>query len=467
MIGGLAAALLPAVERSGAVWFGSSGKARKLAPGVSPLVQVETYGRGSLATVDLPERDYRGFYEGFSNSTLWPLLHSRADLAQFSALDYAAYCQINAYMARSLTAFGGRDSSYWVHDYHFLPLARELRKLGVNKRIGFFLHTPWPKRRVMVQLPQFRELVEAMLAYDLIGFQTDRDRDNFVDLLRNEMQIPCSGNNFCRSGYGATRLASFPIGIDTESFSTRARDADSDPLVQRLRTSLGSRQLVIGVDRVDYSKGLSQRLQAFDHLLDTNPKLHRRLTFLQIAVPSRSEIGAYRNHRCEIASAIAEVNGKHGDVDWTPIRYLNKAYGQATLAGLYRSAAVGLVTPLRDGMNLVAKEYIAAQDPADPGVLVLSKYAGAARELDTALQVDPLDVEAVSRNIAAALHMPRDERLARWRPMMDVLVARSIHTWFAEFMRALKQPEPNIVTLPATRLPALGDLATEPAYATH
>jgi trehalose 6-phosphate synthase len=460
IMGGLAAALLPAVERSGAVWFGSSGKTRKIAPGVSPLVQVEAYGRGSLATVDLPDRDYRGFYDGFANSTLWPLLHSRADLAQFSALDYASYCQINAYMAKSLATFGGDDSTFWVHDYHFLPLGRELRKLGITRRIGFFLHTPWPKRRIIAQLPQYRELAEAMLAYDLIGFQTDVDCENFLDLLRQDLQIACVGGQ-CRSRYGVTRLASFPIGIDTEEFSERARQADGDPVVQRLRASLAGGLLAIGVDRVDYSKGLAERVRAFDRLLETNPRFKRRVNLLQIALPSRSSIEAYRTHRCELAAAIGEVNGKHGEVDWTPIRYLNQGFCQATLAGLYRTAAVGLVTPLRDGMNLVAKEYIAAQDPADPGVLVLSKFAGAARELDSALLVDPADIEGIARNIAIALQMPRQERRARWQPMMDSLMQRSIHTWFADFMAQLKAPQHNVVLLPPTKVPALASIAGE------
>jgi trehalose 6-phosphate synthase len=462
MIGGLAAALLPAVERSGAVWFGSSGKTRRVGPGLTPFVQVEARGRGSLATVDLPEHDYRGFYEGYSNSTLWPLLHARPDLARFSALDYAAYRRINGYMARSLAAFGGADSTYWIHDYHFLTLGCELRTLGVTQRIGFFLHTPWPKRRVIAQLPQYRELAEGMLAYDLIGFQTDRDRDNFIELLRQDLQIPYAGH-VCRSRYGTTRLASFPIGIDTEEFAEHARRADIDPVVQRLRTSLACSRLAIGVDRLDYSKGLAQRVQAFGRLLETSPGLRRRLSLLQIALPSRGNIEAYRAHYREVCAAIGEVNGRHADIDWTPIRYLNHGYCQATLAGLYRTAAVGLVTPLQDGMNLVAKEYVAAQDPADPGVLVLSKFAGAAHELDAALLVDPNDIDSLARSMALALQMPREERRARWRPMMDTLRRRSIHAWFAEFMRELKTPERKVVPLAPSQVPALTPLADEVA----
>ncbi len=455
MVGGLAAALLPAVKKSGVVWFGSSDKRRPIAAGGAPLVEVESYGHGVIARVDLPEQHYAGFYAGFANSALWPLLHGRADIAHAGAEDYAAYCAVNAYMARSLAAFATSKPTFWVHDYHFLPLGRDLRRLGVRQKIGFFLHTPWPSRRMMSQLPQYRELVEAMLAYDLIGFQTDNDRDNFAELLRHELHIPADGMTF--SGrHGSCRLATFPIGIDTQEFAERAEMAAQDPEVQRLHASLAQSKLIIGVDRVDYSKGLAHRVRALDHLLTRYPALKRKLCMLQIAVPSRSMIDAYRELQSEVAQQVGDLNGRHGEIDWMPIRYLNKGYCQSTLAGFYRTAAVGLITPLRDGMNLVAKEYVAAQNGNDPGVLVLSKYAGAANELDAALLVDPQDVEGVARRIATALVMPREERRARWQRMMSKLRRRSIHAWFADFMRALKAPEPaNVFPLAPARIPPL------------
>jgi trehalose 6-phosphate synthase len=451
MVGGLAAALLPAVKESGVVWFGSSGRLRPMTAGATPLVQIESYGRGTIATVDLPEQHYSGFYEGFANSALWPLLHSRADLSHSSLQDYASYREVNTYMARTLAAFGGADSTFWIHDYHFLPLAHELRKLGISREIGFFLHTPWPERRIVTKLNEYRELVTAMLAYDLIGFQTDEDRDNFADLLRNDLRIAGTGTTF-RCRHGTCRLATFPIGIDAQQFSESAKKAGDDPDVQRLRASLGGSALIIGADRVDYSKGLLQRIRAFDRLLTRHPDLKRRLSLLQIAVPSRSTICTYRELQCEVAELVGEVNGKHGEIDWTPIRYLNKCFCQTTLAGFYRAAAVGLITPLHDGMNLVAKEFVAAQDPADPGVLVLSKFAGAAHELNGALLVDPNDVDGISRQIAAALVMPRLERRARWRHMMDVLLHHSIHSWFSDFLRHLKTPRQNVWPLVSAEL---------------
>jgi trehalose 6-phosphate synthase len=466
MIGGLAAALLPAVKKSGVVWFGSSGKLRKTAPGVTPLVQLEPHGRGTIATLDLPEQHYSGFYEGFANSCLWPLLHSRADLARGNFADYASYCEVNAYMARSLAAFGGADSTFWIHDYHFLPLARDLRRLGITREIGFFLHTPWPERRTMMQIPQVRELAEAMLAYDLIGFQTDDDRDNFADLLRHEFGLAGAGMTF-RSRHGTSRLATFPIGIDAEEFSDSAQRAMADTEVQRLRASVTGSKLVIGVDRVDYSKGLVQRIRAFDRLLNRHPDLKRRLSYLQIAVPSRTGIETYRELQGEVASLVGEVNGRHGEIDWTPIRYLNKCFGQSTLAGFYRASAVGLITPLQDGMNLVAKEYVAAQNPDDPGVLVLSKFAGAACELDGALLVDPHDIDAVARQIANALAMPRAERRARWQHMMATLLRHSIHAWFGEFMDELKSPRRNVLPLVAAKVALPRPTPPDQAFAAH
>lgn len=465
-MGGLASALLPAVRKSGVVWFGSSGNVRKAVPGAPPLVQVQSYGRGTIATVDLPEQHYAGFYEGYANSALWPLLHARPDLSCASASDFACYREVNAYMARTLAAFGGDDATFWIHDYHFLLLARDLRALGITKEIGFFLHTPWAHRRVMSRLPQIREIVEAMLAYNLIGFQTDRDRDNFADLLRHDLHIPGHSLTF-KTRYGTCRLGTFPIGIDAEAFAESARKAVNDDEVCRLRQSVADSALVIGVDRVDYSKGLVPRIQAFDRLLSSHPDLKRRVSLLQIAVPSRTTIEAYRGLQQDLSTLVGEVNGRHGEVDWTPIRYLNKGYCQSSLAGFYRASSIGLITPMQDGMNLVAKEYVAAQNPDNPGVLVLSKFAGAACELDGALLVDPRDVDGMAQRLVTALAMPRCERLARWQSMMQTLLQHSIHAWFAGFLQELKAPQSSAMSPATPKVAALRTTSRNQAFATH
>jgi trehalose 6-phosphate synthase len=436
MTGGLAAALLPVVEKSGAIWVGSSGRVRD-GNQKEPFAEVEALGAGALAMLDLPAAHYGGYYEGFANSALWPALHSRADLIRASQQDYASYREVNAFMARALLRFRKPDSVFWIQDYHFLALGAELRDLGVTQPIGFFLHTPWPARGVTGAVPHHRELIEAMLAYDLIGFQTEEDCENFLAYVHEDLGLIVV-DGIVISRHGKTRAAVFPIGIDPEKFAQQAVKASTHPDVSRLRRSLNGERLAIGVDRLDYSKGLINRIKAFDRMWTLHPQLKRTVSLLQIATPSRGAIEAYGNLQSEVAKLVSDVNGTHGEVDWTPIRYLNKGYGQGVLAGLYRTAQVGVVTPLQDGMNLVAKEYVAAQNPADPGVLVLSKFAGAANELDAALLVNPHDIDGMARTLATALSMPLVERRMRWEALMTKLRASTIQQWFADFIDALQ-----------------------------
>jgi trehalose 6-phosphate synthase len=388
--------------------------------------------------LDLPAAHYGGYYEGFANSALWPALHSRADLIRVSQEDYLSYREVNAFMARALLRFRKSDSIFWIQDYHFLALGAELRDLGVTRPIGFFLHTPWPAREVIEGVPHHCELVEAMLAYDLIGFQTEDDHENFASYLSCTLGLAVE-DGVVTSPHGKTRIAVFPIGIDAEKFARQAARAISHPDVSRLRRSLNGEKLAIGVDRLDYSKGLVNRIKAFDQMWTAHPSLARAVSLLQIATPSRGAIEAYSNLQNELARLVSDVNGRHGEVDWTPIRYLNKGFSQTVLAGLYRTAQVGVVTPLHDGMNLVAKEYVAAQNPADPGVLVLSKFAGAANELDTALLVNPNDIDGMARTIAMALSMPLLERRMRWEAMMAKLQRHSIQQWFTSFVETLRE----------------------------
>jgi trehalose 6-phosphate synthase len=437
MTGGLAAALLPVVEKSGAIWVGSSGRVRDGAQ-KEPFAEIEALGAGALAMLDLPAAHYGGYYEGFANSALWPALHSRTDLIRASQQDYLSYREVNAFMARALKRFTKPDTAFWIQDYHFLALGAELRDLGVTQPIGFFLHTPWPARAVIGGIPHHRELIEAMLAYDLIGFQTNDDCENFLEYIRSDLGLGIE-DGIVTSRYGASRIAVFPIGIDAEKFALQAARAVSHPDVSRLRRSLDGEKLAIGVDRLDYSKGLINRIEAFDRMWTLQPALQRTVSLLQIATPTRGTIEAYGNLQSEVAKLVSDVNGRLGEVDWTPIRYLNKAFSQTVLAGLYRTAQVGVVTPLHDGMNLVAKEYVAAQSPADPGVLVLSKFAGAANELDTALLVNPNDIDGMARTIATALSMPLLERRMRWEAMMTKLRGHTIQQWFTDFVDALRK----------------------------
>jgi trehalose 6-phosphate synthase len=458
MTGGLAAALLPVVEKSGAIWVGSSGRVRDGAQ-KEPFAEIEALGAGALAMLDLPAAHYGGYYEGFANSALWPALHSRADLICASQADYFSYREVNAFMARALLRFKKPDTVFWIQDYHFLALGAELRDLGVTQPVGFFLHTPWPARAIIEGVPHHRELIESMLAYDLIGFQTNDDCENFLGYVSASLGLEIE-DGVVMSRHGKSRIAVFPIGIDPENFARQAAKAVSHPDVSRLRRSLNGEKLAIGVDRLDYSKGLVNRVNAFDRMWTLQPALARAVTLLQIATPSRGGIEAYGNLQSELAKLVSDVNGRHGEVDWTPIRYLNKGFSQTVLAGLYRTAQVGVVTPLHDGMNLVAKEYVAAQNPADPGVLVLSKFAGAANELDTALLVNPHDIDSMARTIAVALSMPLVERRMRWEAMMAKLHRHTIQQWFADFVDALGETRTHqgAAMLPETEPPALWPL---------
>jgi trehalose 6-phosphate synthase len=440
--GGLAAALLPAVQTCGAIWVGASQRPQEESLKES-FATIESYGAGTIATVDLPKNPYRGFYQGFSNSALWPALHSRPDLISTTREEYDCYRQINELMARALLRFAKPDAAFWIHDYHYLALGADLRKFGITQPIGFFLHTPFPIRAVFSSVPHHRELIRAMLAYDVIGVQTDEDHANLAEYFERELGLKGNGDIY-EAGGRTVRIGTFPIGIDAATFAAHAAKAVLRPEATRLRTSLQGARLAIGVDRVDYSKGLINRFAAVDRLLQLRPALKREVALLQIAVPSRIQVEAYQRLQSQLATQVTEINGRHGEIDWSPIRYLTRGYSQNRLAGFYRMAQVGLVTSLRDGMNLVAKEYVAAQDPANPGVLVLSKFAGAARQLGSALLVNPHDIEGLANAISEAFAMPVEERRERWDAMMTALEAAPLQGWFADFVTALRAPVPEL-----------------------
>jgi trehalose 6-phosphate synthase len=436
--GGLAAALIPMVSKFGAIWVGSSGSVSAAYRARDSIAGIRALGTGTIVVVDPPTDHYVSYYEGFSNSVLWPALLSRPDLIDAAADHYASYREVNAFMARTLARFDKSDSIFWIHDYHFLPLGADMRRLGTERPIGFFLHTPWPERRCMAAVPHHAEIVNEMLAYDLVGFQTIEHLQNFEDYLRHELDVSIKDDTVV-SEWGRTRLATFPIGIDVDEFAVRATVAMERPDVLRLRASLKSPKLVLGVDRLDYTKGLTNRFRAFDRMLEIEPRLKHVVSFLQVAAPSRANIRAYRELRADLDNLVTEINFRQRQADWTPIHYLKQEFPQLTLAGLYRTAQVGLVTPFRDGMNLVAKEFIAAQNPADPGVLVLSRFAGAAKELDAALLVSPYDVDGMASQIARALTMTVEERRERWQQMVTKLKRCSVQNWFSAFLHVLSE----------------------------
>jgi trehalose 6-phosphate synthase len=451
--GGLEVALRPALEHRGGVWFGWSGKAVAEAQ-----VKRHTVVQKNVTYVvtDLSTEDHQEYYNGFANRVLWPILHFRLDLAEFARRDLTGYMRVNDHFATELEQIIEPDDLIWVHDYHLIPIADALRRRGHANRIGFFLHVPMPPPEVMTCLPNHEQLIPLLLQYDVVGFQTDGDAGNFVRYLitenrnsHSEMTVfESSGRQITFTLNGRqTRIGSFPVGIDPAGFQTLARRNIHSPLVKDLAASLGGRTLVIGVDRLDYSKGLVQRLEAFELFLGRNPDWQGKVTCLQITPQNRSDIPEYMELAQAVSSIAGRINGKYGEVSWTPIRYVNRVYSRSALAGLYRTARVGLVTPLRDGMNLVAKEYVASQDPDDPGVLILSRFAGAAVECKRALLVNPYDVESVAAAMAQALTMPLDERRERHAALMATIAENSIDKWQKDFLFALSNEDSSLADI--------------------
>jgi trehalose 6-phosphate synthase len=433
--GGLAVALRDALAQRGGLWFGWSGES---SPAPPPAPHFIRHGRVTFATIDVEAADFQSYYVEFANGMLWPLFHYRPGLFEFRRAAFEGYVRVNATFARHLVPLLLPDDVIWVHDYHFIPLASELRRLGVLNRIGFFLHIPFPVPELLLVLPGHERLVADLCEYDLVGFQTERDVLAFRRYVVEEAGGRVYGDRRIEAFGCQTRVAAFPIGIDTEQFARLAEAAQDGAETIRLRDSLAGRSLVIGVDRLDYSKGLTYRLRAFEEVLTRWPELRSRVTLLQIAPVSRGEVAQYRTLRRELDGLAGRINGKFSEFDWTPVRYLNKAVPRDVLAGFFRSARVAMVTSTRDGMNLVAKEYVAAQDRYDPGVLVLSRFAGASFELGDALIVNPFDVDEVAAALHAALTMPLDERIARWTSMMDVLRRNTITVWREQFLDALE-----------------------------
>ncbi len=425
--------LVDALHQAGGLWFGWSGKLRETrsAPNVFEADGV-TY-----ATVDLSQADHEGYYSGLSNGALWPLFHYRLDLVNFTRRDFAAYLRVNALLADSVAPLLNPNDLIWVHDYHLIPMAQELRRAGAVQRIGFFLHTPFPSLGVLATLPQYIDLLKSMCAYDLVGFQTIEDLTAFHDAIVRRGGGRVSADGRIHAFDREFRSGVFPIGVEPEAIADMAAQAVKSRTTRRLRESLRDRQLIIGVDQLDYSKGLEHRFKAFACFLENYPAQRNRVRLLQIATATRSDVPEYRALRQRLGALAGDVAGRYAQLDWAPIQYLNRSFSQRSLAGFFRLSRVALVTPLRDGMNLVAKEYVAAQTPEDPGVLILSPFAGAAYELGAALIANPYDPDAVSEALQKALQMPIEERRERWRAMIEILRRHSITAWRETFLSVL------------------------------
>jgi trehalose 6-phosphate synthase len=431
--GGLEVAVMAAFKRNPGIWFGWSGR---LSNKILATRTIEG-DKVSFVLTDLPKEAYDEFYYGFANRVLWPILHYRLDLAEFSRQDLSGYTQINEHFADELDELLQPDDAVWVHDYHFLLLAKALRERGHRNRIGFFLHTPFPPVEIITGLPHHERIISALCHYDLVGFQTEIDATNFARYVESECHHPGDRRSGFNTGERIVRIGDFPVGVETDNFNKLARRAIKSSFVGGVLSSLSGRAMIIGVDRLDYSKGIQNRLEAFERFLGSYPEWRDNVTYLQITPKSRSEIPEYMDMERNVSSTVGRVNGRYGEAAWTPIRYVNRAHTRTALAGLYRGARAALVTPLRDGMNLVAKEYVAAQDADDPGVLILSRFAGAAVECKPALLVNPYDTEGVAAAIHRALTMSIEERRARHNALYSIIAKNDIGDWPGRFLTAL------------------------------
>jgi trehalose 6-phosphate synthase len=433
--GGLAVALGDALRQTGGVWFGWDGT---VVDDDAPIeITTTEQGGVTIATVPLTERDYQDYYVGFANQVLWPVCHYRLDLVKFETAYFDGYRRVNARLANALFDLLQPDDVIWAHDYHLISLASELRARGVRQRIGFFLHIPFPPPGVLLAVPVYQWLMKSLFSYDVIGFQTNTDVINFQRCVSEHINGQIHGDGQV-TAYGRTVTArAFPIGIDVEAFSAMAHTQEAADAIERLNRRSLDRSHIVGVDRLDYSKGLPERMKAFRRLLELYPDKQKTVTLMQIAPPTREDVAAYTDIREELEQLSGSINGEYGDFDWTPVRYIHRNVPRDQLAALFRGSEVGLVTPLRDGMNLVAKEYVAAQDRDDPGVLVLSRFAGAAEDLREALLVNPYDIDDIAHALEQALTMPLDERKKRYQALFDRVCKNDAAHWRRSFLAAL------------------------------
>lgn len=426
--GGLVSALTPILQGANSTWIGWTG-----APADAPEPFVLD-GIRNLA-VPITASEIEAFYEGFSNRTIWPLYHDAIRPPEYRREWWHSYTEINRRFAQAAADAAAPNSLVWVHDYHLQLVPAMLRELRPDVRIGFFLHIPFPPQELFAQLPWRRQLLEGLLGADVLGFQTRVAGENFQQLCRRYLGIKPRGTGLEVGGHQVI-CREFPISIDYERFDTLARSEEVATEMRKLRRRLDGRRVILGVDRLDYTKGIDIRMEAFCDLLGAGACSTEDTVFVQVAVPSREKVEEYQELRSEIEELIGRINGQYGQVGRTPIHYLHQTVSPAELVALYRSAHVMAVTPCRDGMNLVAKEFVASRTD-ESGVLVLSEFTGAANELTDAVLVNPHDIDGVAAAISAGLSMDKGEQTARMRRLREVVRNNDVYRWARSFYKEL------------------------------
>jgi trehalose 6-phosphate synthase/phosphatase len=438
--GGLVTALAPVLKDRGGLWIGWPGTGPE--NGIDEALESATEGAGySLVAVPLNRREIERHYKGFSNEVIWPLFHDLQTMCNFDPEYWITYREVNRKFAGVIDVHARPEDLVWVHDYHLLLAAAEMRALGVRSRTGFFLHIPFPSPDIFVKLPWRSEILEGMLEYDILGFQTVRDRRNFIQCLRmltGSAYVRGRGQVYeIKSRSKRLRAGVFPISIDYCRFERDAMSEEVAKSAWHIHENLPDRQIILGIDRMDYTKGIPSRLKAFRHLLREHPEHRDRVTLVQVVVPSRRGIPGYEDLKTEIEQLVGEINGEFtGAAGWVPIHYIYRPLNRLELLGYYRASEVALITPLKDGMNLVAKEYCACS-MEENCVLILSEFAGAAAEFqEGALLVNPYDIVAVADTMNAALRMKPQERQQRMRRLRKVVRRRDIFWWVDSFLEA-------------------------------
>jgi trehalose 6-phosphate synthase len=458
--GGLVNALAPVLSHRGGMWIGWPGL--PLARGGSwQAVLAEGFReRGyDLVPVLLSAEEVKGFYEGFSNAILWPLFHDLLGQCNFQPSFWYAYLGVNEKFANSVLRHSRRDDFIWIQDYQLIHVAEFMRRKSEALNVGFFLHIPFPPLDILLKLPWRGQILKAFLAYDLLGFQTPRDTRNFLSCLQALLpeaeivdQHPITE---VRLGSRTVKVGAFPIGIDFQSYDEIARSPETERRVAELRGRFGAAELIVGVDRLDYTKGLIERLEAFRNALQRYPELRERVLLFQLVVPSREGVPEYQSLKAHVEQLVGEINGEFSTAGWVPVHYHYKSLRRRELIALYRMARIGFVTSIKDGMNLVAKEFCACQIEGR-GVLVLSEFAGAAAQLQGgALLVNPHDIEGMADALKTAFDMDEEERRWRMEEMRQILREQDIFWWVDYYLQAALGTVPADFRTPAEYVPAL------------
>ncbi|HQG32017.1 MAG TPA: trehalose-6-phosphate synthase [Deltaproteobacteria bacterium] len=441
--GGLVTAMGPVLRHRGGLWIGWLGIPENDCPSDEYLRDIISAGTDqsgySLRHINLCKEEIDKYYYGFSNETLWPLFHDLFTHCKFDQGCWDAYQRVNRKFAEEVIRHTDHDDYIWVHDYQLILVARELRRLGFDRQVGFFLHIPFPPLDIFLKLPWRFQVLDALLEYDLIGFQTARDRKNFIGCVRALTDYQVTGRGHVNSIHTDERpvlVGAFPISIDYREFNDFAKTQEVADEAWIIHANLPGRQIILGIDRLDYTKGISHRLLAFENALARYPDMRRRVTLLQVVVPSRRNVEEYEKLKQEVERLVGEINGKYTEVGWTPVHYIFRSIDRQELAAYYRTCEIALITPLKDGMNLVAKEYCAS-NIEENGVLILSEFAGAAAQLyPNALIVNPYDLEGVADAIYKAFTMPQDTRRMMMRRLRASIQRNDIVKWVNSFLKA-------------------------------